>query len=413
MAKLKIPRSKTADSEPNEYEIPLLQNTGLGASEQHADNGEAVKIVVQLNAAPLQDPFSRITVHSKRSVNLDNLSEFSSQGTIGSRSARAADQLANPAELHSYVMNYLSQVPPQIYMRVCGSHRSPADANSTIIDFNFILDLRGFFGLQNDQDWRICSITPHDVRTHRGTVMQEVETTPNDSNPEAGVGAGRSLFEWCEHYCAEVSFRKSFRVTREVSGIDLDAIQTGVTSLLRPQYLGKLDIGFTIVDESVDIYPASSLDQIRVEHRRGELILNTLLWPVLALWGLCAFVFAVSLVPLVMMFLFDQDRSGVARWAYTYFRNLGIFIGASAAVILIYLVLYILIAGPFMTKKWNIYTVDWAVSRWDESSGQPVKKYAGLSEAEWIQSHAQFLRRLVEGNFEGDATGFMDSRNVS
>jgi hypothetical protein len=210
-----------------------------------------------------------------------------------------------------------------------------------------------------------------------------------------------------------VSFRKSFRVTREVSGIDLDAIQTGVTSLLRPQYLGKLDIGFTIVDESVDIYPASSLDQIRVEHRRGELILNTLLWPVLALWGLCAFVFAVSLVPLVMMFLFDQDRSGVARWAYTYFRNLGIFIGASAAVILIYLVLYILIAGPFMTKKWNIYTVDWAVSRWDESSGQPVKKYAGLSEAEWIQSHAQFLRRLVEGNFEGDATGFMDSRNVS
>jgi hypothetical protein len=271
----------------------------------------------------------------------------------------------------------------------CSAQQGTNNNNKPIVDFDFVVSMRGIFAPEHDQQGRTCSVVEDDIRTYRGGVIE----TRGERTP--GVEGGRDLLEWCSHYCSDTSFRKQFRVTRTLAGYDFAAIKAGVTLLLRPGYLGKLEIGFTVVDEHVDICPPGLVRKLNAEHKRHELASTIVLVPVIVGAGF-------GLTVLLVSALLQRDHV----WSFL-LRGGGMYLGAVAGVTVAYFVVHAVVLAVLDTRKWHAYKVNWAVATVDETTS--AKRYAGLTEAQWMEKNAAMLRRLVEGRFEGDATSFVDA----
>jgi hypothetical protein len=416
-------RRERGSSDVEESAIPLLQIAGDAKIEQLSNNNNADDVVVQINSTPLRDPFHRMvkdfcsSLHRiiygpEPSVKLDHVHHFATKGALYSTSVRTADRLEDPTDLHSYITNYLSVIPPQVYMRVKGSHREVAQSISqsdmTITDFDFIIDIRGFFGSGDGHDDRSCTVATNDEETYRGTSRKSIQNRTKE-DLESGARSEKSLLEWCQHYCGSQHPRRSFRVTRRIRGLGLSDIRKGVISLLRPQYFGNIEIGFTVVDVHVDIYPQRHIDQ-KITTRKRRL-------PILWVFGMPFFVISLALtigfvgwfIAVIFTLFFNNSKGEAAGFASNFFHSFGIFVGVALGVGTTIALLLSVVDPPFPEKKWHIYTVHWDVSKWVEVSGRRVLKYAGLSESQWLLLNGALLRRLAERNFEGDATSFLDA----
>jgi hypothetical protein len=202
-------------------------------------------------------------------------------------------------------------------------------------------------------------------------------------------------------------------VTRKIIGLDSAALGAHVTALLYAHHVGKIEIGFTTVDERIDIYPPGSLHQVAAEQRTIQACFKNFGIFALGVMGVCGFAFVCATGVLLMHFFLtiagEGTWSDIGHWAFMYSRTLLIFICAVVVAGFMVNLIRKWVNAHFGVQKWAIYDVDWAVWQWDESHGQQrVKKYAGLSEAQWVQTHAQFLRRLVTNKFQGDATDLME-----
>jgi hypothetical protein len=508
----------------SEGEIPLLEDsTDESIRQLQGSIPNSTSVKVQINSAPLDDPFDAYTLHDVLGKESDRLSECDSKGWTSLTSARMDDQLMDPRELYSYITQSLSSMPPRIYMRVRGCHQAATQGDSSrsstnsqrndaVVDFDFVVSMRGFLGQHNDPTWHTCSVASDHIRTYRGTLTETtgqgeeypsfqqfatenegifrrftnpwhylmrwrrrlrsgepsqasswnfpasspvgskastnwslfnslalLETSLEDhpdwrshnsgakrhdggsSRPtiflsttsEHPSGYERSLLEWCEDYCNYKTPRKAFRITRKINGLDIAALRTHVTALLYSHHVGRIEIGFTTVDERIDIYPPGSLHQIVAEQRAIHACFKTFGFIAIGLIGICsvAFVFVTCILLLHIGLAIGevQEWAVVAHGAFLYFRTFLTLICASVAIGVLATLIRRWVNAHFGVRKWAIYNVDWTVWQWDGSQGQQrVKRYAGLNEAQWVQTHAQFLCRLVMNKFQGDATDLMD-----
>jgi hypothetical protein len=114
-------------------------------------------------------------------------------------------------------------------------------------------------------------------------------------------------------------------------------------------------------------------------------------------------------IAVIFTLFFNNSKGEAAEFASNFLHSFGIFVGVALGVGTAIALLLSAVDPPFPENKWHVYTVHWDVSKWVEMSGRRVLKYAGLSEAQWLLLNGALLRRLAEGNFEGDATSFLDA----
>jgi hypothetical protein len=415
MARTEIPPFEEEDfDDVNEVGLPLLQavSRDYPSREQSRSIGE-LDPPLPSGTNALQDPFGRVSVQGiegtqgTSSVDFEDVTGFSCKGATASVSARESDRLQDPAELHAYIVNYLSVVPPEIYIRVRGTHRDSSQPKGPVVDCDFVVRMRGLFAPGYDHEGRTCAVAGDHVQTHRGGMIARSSMLNRRST---GATGGKDLLEWCEDYCSYESFRKQFRVTRTVEGLDFGAIKAGVTLLLRPEYLGKVEVGFTVVDEHIDICPPKLIGQVNTEQKRMQLMSNIIVIPTIILGGGClAVLICIGFLALIIYWFGGEDKRDIGLF---FLRCLGLYVGVVGAVVVVYFSLHAVTAAFLGTKKWNIYTVNWKIATASSEviPGQSsTKRYAGLSEAQWMEKNAAFLRRLVEGKFEGDATSFIDA----
>jgi hypothetical protein len=222
-----------------------------------------------------------------------------------------------------------------------------------------------------------------------------------------------SLMARCEDFCARKASRKKFRVTRAVTGLNLDAIKANVAAQLFQHHFGQIEIGFTMVDRHVDIYPPGSLRRICTEQRVLRTCFRALS---IILYGL-AIVISICLLFTGLLLAVQVEMAAVSylTWRHThdvaslYFRALFGTIAVGGTLLSLLAFVRQGVIAAFEVKHWSDHSVEWTAWRWDESAGQRTRQYAGLNEVEWVQKHAPFLRRLVENKFHGDATDLMDA----
>jgi hypothetical protein len=384
-----------ADPAQDGAEIPLLQVAVDGTIEHHTRKADALPIAVRQNTAPLKDPYERIILPGL-GVDFDNISDFScSKKLKESRSMRSANELQDAENLYKYIIQYLNLLPVQIYMRVRGSRRDRSQPQNIVVDFDFCVPLRGLDGTHCGEAFKT---------TDWFHILVKLDRAPGiEDSVSENSGDFHDLRKWCDLYCAHKSIRKSFQVTRDLSYLDFDAIGTGVTSLLRPQYLGKVEIGFTQVDKHVHICPPNALAQIQADVERTRLITDAVLIPIYTigiLWGLVLLTMSV----VVVLTFFVGDEGEAPSMAAFWFRGLCYYGAAALTSLVLKQCLNTIFVDPYEVKRWNNYTIIHAAKRSDKDS---AAKHPGLREAQWVRAYAGLLRRLAEGNFEGNAASFM------
>jgi hypothetical protein len=407
MAETEISRSDNEDLDLDEVELPLLPAaTEEGSLKEKNRSINTALLPSQSDPGLLRDPLDRIRVSDTPSVDFDEVGGFSCKGTTASASGREADRLKDPHELHAYIVNYLSVMPPEIYIRMRGTHRDSSLPGGPVVDFDFVVSMRDVFALEYGQEGRVCGVVAENVRTFRGgKILRRGRRAELASDAESE----KDLLEWCEDYCSDKSFRKQFRVTRTLEGYDFGAVKAAVTLMLRPEYLGKVEVGFTVVDQHVEICPPKLLSRLSVESKRIEMASKIVLIPIMIVAGFCLMLLAgVGMLALVL-YWFGADHPGYL--GLLFLRSLGIYLVVVAAIAVLYFSVYGVVSAIFDTRKWHIYNVNWSITTPSEESSGPssARKYAGLSETQWVEKNAALLRRLVEGKFEGDATSFIDA----
>ncbi|SMY29714.1 unnamed protein product [Zymoseptoria tritici ST99CH_1A5] len=295
--------------------------------------------------------------HTRKSRNQD----CSQQVRIGAEtSLRMDERLVHPAQLYDYVNDYLRLIKPQPMVRVQGWHwqtrqrvgkRENKTQQERVYDFDVVLSMHNFLPSSTDRDaaddvWWVPHSVENSDKAHRGS-WRKTRAKGSTQHIEVGEDRKPELLDWCEDFCSNTSALKIFRVSRNVTGLDTDAIQEMIVPLVRQtHYRGHINITFPIADKNVDIYSPHWINRARMTWVRWIFYLTFL-------------------------------------WIFTW------------PVLL------------FTTKRWGVYKVDWRVSHeYVESDGTRRKRYATISEHEWVRRHANLIKSLVLDKFHGDATTF-------
>ncbi|KAK3071678.1 hypothetical protein LTR53_008218 [Teratosphaeriaceae sp. CCFEE 6253] len=279
-------------------------------------------------------------------------------------------RLADPKELHNYLTNCLSLLPPQIQVRLRGWHSESVHRNNkretdTVVDFDMAFSLADYLPSgPHEPGWQSYLAVDSDS-AYRGGWRK---TRPPGRKQDIEIGGEQpltfeidgeehlvalnqgylDLMRWIREYCDSPATLKSFRLTREVAGLDTEYLRTALERLVRStDYRGHVSVSFPVADKHVDIYNPH--------------------------WA-------------------NRWRTSAVRYVF-YFTFLWL---------LTWPILF------FMTKRWEIYTIRWcySINRPFRAHGQDgvEKVYTRLSEQGWFERHANLIRGLALDRFQGDAT---------
>nr|POF01041.1 hypothetical protein CFP56_20989 [Quercus suber] len=271
---------------------------------------------------------------------------------ISETSIRMDAQLNEPDALYDYITNYLRHVHPQPTIRIYGYHQATTYRNNKketerVVDFDIAFGLGHYLRPEQDRNhgWSTSRVASNGDKTYRGTIWR-VRAPGSTQDIDVGSPPWRDLRAWCNDFCTSPSALKIFRISRNVTGLDTELLRQQLEPLVRAtHYRGNLYLSFPTADRAVDIYSPHWVNQWRISWVRWVFYVTflwLLTWPVLFL----------------------------------------------------------------ATKKWAIYTIDWAFSipRPSIVDGGTTHEYAALSETQWLQRHANLIQNLVLEQYRGDAT---------
>lgn len=270
---------------------------------------------------------------------------------VSSTSMRMDVALNDPDALHDYITNYLRVVPPKPTVRIYGFHHATTHRNNKketerVVDFDLAFSLEHLLREPRDPEsgWWTPRVVTNGDKAHRGT-FRRVRAEGSTQDIEVGSTPARDLRDWCADFCSSKASLRIFRVSRTVTGLDTTLLQQHLDRLVRAtHYRGNLAISFPISDHNVDIYSPHVVNQWRLSWIRWLFYLSflwLLTWPILF----------------------------------------------------------------FTTKKWSVYTIDWAFSLPASVGGDGgPRRYASLSEMQWIERYANLINNLVMEKYQGDAT---------
>ena len=281
-------------------------------------------------------------------------------GEISDTTYRIDERLNDPDELHDYIVKYLSVVPPKCFVRVKGTHvdstrrQNKEDVEKRIIDFDIVYSLRSQLPrpspAADSNAVEIAGWAPHVAaayeHVHRGSwrksTLADYGVFLRDL--ESPAFPPLDLRGWCHDFCESRSRLKSFRVTRNVLGLDEEFLRIRLEQLIRStKYCGALEITFPTQDKHIDIYNPSWINE----------------------W-----------------------RNGWIRYIF-YFSSLWI------------------ITWPllfFLTKRWDVYRVDWRFSYKQTTDDGTEILIKHINEATWLDNRKQQITELALSRYQGDAT---------
>jgi hypothetical protein len=264
-------------------------------------------------------------------------------------SARMDPRLSNPDELYQYVNGYLQWLQPKPVICVSGYHwhtvyNKDKKEKKRVTDFDITLSLRPYLvtpGSSGESKWRLPRVVTNGEQAFRGG-WRKTRALGSTQDLEVGGLVEKDLRTWVDEFCGNEAALKVFRVARTSSGMDVDYLKNAIEQLIRgTHYRGHIDVQVIVEDRAVDLYS---------DH-----------W--INVW-----------------------RNGWQRFIF-YFTFLWIFTWP---------LLF------FMTKKWAVFTIDWPFSvPWPER-GHGAKRFATISEEEWITKHQDLIKGLVLDRFQGE-----------
>lgn len=267
-------------------------------------------------------------------------------------SIRMDERLIEPTALYKYISEYLRMVPPRPGVRIHGYHYQTVHQNNkketkTVNDFDIMLSLQKYLPRSvetpaGEGAWSATTVG-NSERVHRGS-WRRTRAQGSTQDIEVGNNAPPDLEHWCKEFCDSKSALKIFRVTRDVPGLDQEYLKAQITHIIRStNYRGHIDISFPIEDKYIDVYSPHIVNKWRISWVR---------------------------------FLFYVSFLWILTWPILF----------------------------FMTKRWDIYRVEWRFSWQEPTARGVVKKYATIDEGQWFTKHAKLIKSLVLDGHSGDAT---------
>ena len=262
---------------------------------------------------------------------------------------RMDQRLNNPEELLKYINGYLRMMRPKQTVRIYGYHQETVRKKDKkekehITDFDITLSLQGYLSQVNDEGFWVPQTVENTTSTYRGG-WPKTRAKGYTQDIQVSDDPQPDLQEWCHRFCEDKSKLKIFRVNRTVTGFDTETIRRPLNDMIkRLHYRGHIDISFPIEERAVDIYTEYWINKARISWVRWIFYL-TFLW--------------------------------IFTWPVLY----------------------------FITKRWEVYIVEWRFSYYKHEQHGSPKKYATISEVDWYSKHENLIRNLVLERHQGDATG--------
>jgi hypothetical protein len=261
----------------------------------------------------------------------------------GAVTIRMDERLTNPAELESYIKDYMRAMPPRPVVRIYGWHnetvrRKDKKEQERVTDFDITFSFQQYLSRPFDAEFWGERVVQDDESAHRGS-WRKTKAPGHKPGLILSDEPIRTLRDWCEDFCASPSRLKAFRINRLVLGIEESFLRQHLENIVRStHYRGNTNITFRVDEKAVDIYSPT---------------------------------------------LINRWRTGWVRWIF-------------------YLSFLWIITWPilfFMTKWWDVYEVKWYFSR--DPTGVN-KSYATINEMQWIDKHSALIRELVLNKYTGD-----------
>lgn len=260
----------------------------------------------------------------------------------------------NPARDLAIVTQSWAKVPPRPYVQLRGIHSQTVDNNGKkekrdVVDFDVKVELTPylFTDVVTYKSWRELQTPNNYQKVRRGTIFKR--QAPEASGPPRlpdDVESGAlnpedkpTLEEWCRRYTEDSSKLRAFTLERRMTGFDYKKVRKQMENLVRrTNYRGHLTVTFP-TDEVGMVYYS--------DHRFNR-------------WRLIKWVQALCLLSLMIIF----------TWPYLF----------------------------FMTKRYEVVTVDWPFSR---TTPEGRKEYVSLSEDQWYNMWARAITKGVLGKRQG------------
>ena len=289
-------------------------------------------------------------------------------------------RLDQPDELFAYIDRFQQWKQPNPTVWLTGYHYHTTYTGKDkrerekVTDFDITLSLRPYLVPpgSGEGEWRLPRVAGAAEQTYRGgwrktrapvgsgngssrgSTTREEEEEEEESDVEAqGVGLlgpepereperERDLRAWVQDYCASPAALKVFRIARTCSGLDEPYLASALERLVRQtQYCGTLDVQVVVEERGLDVYSSHWVNRWRTSWVR---------------------------------FLFYLTFLWIFTWPVLF----------------------------FCTRRWRVFTVDWPFSvPWPER-GLGVRRYATISEKEWVAKHAELIKGLVLDRFQGE-----------
>lgn len=85
-----------------------------------------------------------------------------------------------------------------------------------------------------------------------------------DADADCSPKSNPNLMDWCERYCRDPAWVKSFTLTREIIGFDIEPLRTELTAYLRAlNYGGHIEITTSIPNRFVTVYSPHWVNYLR------------------------------------------------------------------------------------------------------------------------------------------------------
>ncbi|KAI5364633.1 hypothetical protein Slin15195_G041720 [Septoria linicola] len=280
-------------------------------------------------------------------INRGNRNASSSQAvSIGCEtSVRMEERLMDATALHEYITHYIRKLPPRPMVRIQGWHWQNRQRTNKKKEKERVFDFDIVLSLQpflqpGSNSDWWSSYTVDNSDKAHRGSFRQTRAKGYKHDIEVGEDPKPDLEAWCREFCESSSWLKVFRISRNVAGLEIEQIKTQLETL------------------------------VKSTHYRGHIDIT--------------FPIVDKNVDIYSPHWMNQARITWVRWLF-------------------YLTFLWLITWPilfFMTKRWSVYNVQW---RWSQQEGA-VKRYATISEGDWLKRHANLIQSLVMDKYHGDAT---------
>lgn len=332
---------------PDDYEYPEPTEGLPSYSDSEAAAGSSTSAPADTSNTRRAAPAEPYTVIPSKQGVFSTQRFSNGSGALNQNTIRMEESLTDPDTLYGYIMDCLRVAPPRPLIEIHGWHnetvrRKDKKEQERVTDFKIHMQLERHLSRAFDADLWEERVVDDSESTYRGS-WRKTKAPGYKPGIQLTDEPQRTLKDWCEDYCASPSKLKVLRINRNVHGLDFAMLKTRLESLVRStHYRGHVDISFRVDEQKVDIYSPHLVNQWRTNWVRWLFYITFLwiiIWPVLI----------------------------------------------------------------FVTKWWDVYTVNWYFSRELRDGEDVCKKYATIDEVQWFEGNKRHIRELVLNKFQGNA----------